>query len=172
MGKNEFVMRKQKINLPIIIHSCREAESGGVKFNPFDPKGKIRAKEYDKDFYGKVPYHRTEYTAEKIIAYFNLDISLLKGYGLPEEATDLLIALSLLKIRRLLSGGLRLRTSCDLKVTGENVTLPDNYKIPDESSLTENVKSLIKACADKGLFASPPVTLLKTEVVEKKEDKE
>jgi CRISPR-associated protein Csb1 len=52
----------------------REALSGGVKFNPIDPTGKIRAANYDKDVYGNVPFQRMEYTAEKITAYFSLDL--------------------------------------------------------------------------------------------------
>ena len=59
-----------------------------------------------KEGFGNVPFHRTEFTAEKITAYFNLDLSLLRGYGLGEDATDLLIALALfedqpLPLRRL-----------------------------------------------------------------------
>src|SRR5262245_52537836 len=49
----------------------REAASGGVKNNPLDPTGTIRAKGFDRDVYGNVPYHRTEYTARRIAAYFN-----------------------------------------------------------------------------------------------------
>jgi len=60
----------------------REVVSGGVKNNPIDPTGKLRAKEYDKDVYGNVPYQRVEYTAEKITAYFNLDLGLLRSYDL------------------------------------------------------------------------------------------
>ncbi|PKK81711.1 MAG: type I-U CRISPR-associated protein Cas7, partial [Thermoplasmata archaeon HGW-Thermoplasmata-2] len=84
------------------------AESGGVKNNYVQPTL--------KEGEGNVPYSRTEFTAKNIVAYFNLDIALLRGYGLPDEAEMLLIALSLLKIRRFLSTGLRLRTACDLEV--------------------------------------------------------
>ena len=96
----------------------REAASGGVKNNPLDPTGKIRAKNYDKDVYSNVPYHRMEYTAKRIVAYFNLDLALLDGYGLDPEAKYLLVALALYKIRRFLASGLRLRTACDLTVMG------------------------------------------------------
>src|ERR1019366_1598014 len=73
-----------------------EAVSGGVKNNPLDPTGKIRAKNFDKDVYSNVPYARIEYTAASIKAYFNLDLALIAGYGLPEPAGDLMIALALL----------------------------------------------------------------------------
>jgi CRISPR-associated protein Csb1 len=130
------------------------AESGGVKNDRVDPSGDTA-----KGF-GNVPFHRTEFVAKKITAYFNLDIALLRGYGLPEEANNLMIALALLKIRRFLSIGLRLRTACDLEPTngGLRVMRPDGSKVPDEMMLLEECKRLIEACADKGLFAKPPVT--------------
>ena len=55
-----------------------------------------------------VPFARTEFTAEKITAYFNIDLAQLRGYGLPPEAERLLTALSMYKIRRFLTEGLRL----------------------------------------------------------------
>jgi CRISPR-associated protein Csb1 len=130
------------------------AESGGVKNDRVDPSGDTA-----KGF-GNVPFHRTEFVANKITAYFNLDMALLRGYGLPEEANNLMIALALLKTRRFLSIGLRLRTACDLESTndGLKVTRPDRFTIPDEGTLLEECKRLIGACADKGLFAKPPVT--------------
>ena len=90
-----------------------EAVSGGVKNNSLDPTGKIRAKDYGKDVYGNVPYTRVEYTAGRITSYFNLDLALIDGYGLPGPARGLLISLSLLKVRRFIASGLRLRTACD-----------------------------------------------------------
>ena len=127
------------------------AESGGVKNNIVEPE--LKGGE------GNVPYHRTEFTAEKITAYFNLDLSLLRSFGLPEEAYQLLIVLSLFKIRRFLNTGLRLRTACDLEPIGDlRVTRPAGFLVPDETSLLEECKKLIQACKDKSLFADPPVT--------------
>ena len=149
----------------------REAASGGVKNNPFDPTGKIRAVNYDKDVYGNVPYHRTEYTAGRITAYFNFDLSLLDGYGLEPETRNLLIALGLYKVRQFLTAGLRLRTACDLTLKdGIHVQSPAGFTLPTEAQLLESVKNGIKACADKGLFAKPAVTQLTTQVVLKKEE--
>ena len=85
-----------------------EAVSGGVKNNPLDPTGKIRAKGYDKDVYSNVPYARIEYTAASMKAYFNLDLALIVGYDLPGPACELLVALALLKVRRFLTSGLPL----------------------------------------------------------------
>jgi len=151
----------------------REAVSGGVKNNPIDPTGKIRAADYDKDVYGNVPYHRTEYTARRITAFFNLDMALLHGYGLPEEAFGLLVSLGLFKVRQLLARGLRLRTACDLEVVGApRITQPaDGLKLPEAAELLADTQKYIQRCAENGLFAAPPVTEISTKVVRKKEDK-
>jgi CRISPR-associated protein Csb1 len=151
----------------------REAASGGVKNNPLDPTGKIRARNYDKDVYGNVPYSRIEYTARRIAAYFNFDLALLNGYGLDAEARELLIALGLYKIRLFISTGLRLRTACDLDLTPNleiKVTSPKDFILPTEEELLKKVKEGIMACAEKKLFAQPPVTELTTEVVLKSAD--
>ncbi len=100
--------------------------------------------------FGNVPFHRTEFVAGKIAADFNLDLALLRGYALGEEATELLIALSLFKVRRFLSTGLRLRTACDLKPTGELVvTQPVAFSLPDESELLTECQRLIAVCKPK-----------------------
>jgi CRISPR-associated protein Csb1 len=138
-----------------------EVVSGGVKNNPLDPTGKIRAKNYDKDVYSNVPYPRVEYTAGRIVAYFNLDLALVRGFGLPPAAGQLLIGLALLKVRRLISSGLRLRTACDLAPTAEiQVTAPTGFTIPDESVLLESIKVGITACTAAKLFADPAVTII------------
>ncbi len=149
-----------------------EAASGGVKNNPLDPTGTIRVKDYDKDVYGNVPYHRMEYTADRIVAFFNFDLALLEGYGLEPEAKELLIALGLYKVRRFMGSGLRLRTACDLALKGGiKVVAPEGFTIPDEKSLLETIQKSIRACAEKKLFADPSVTVLNVNVV-KKEKKE
>jgi len=149
----------------------REAASGGVKNNPLDPTGTIRVVDYDENVYGKnvygnVPYHRMEYTADRIVAFFNFDLALLDGYSLEPEAKELLIAFGLYKVRRFLGSGLRLRTACDLEVKGDiRVAAPRGFTIPDERILLETVKKSIRACAEKGLFADPPVTVLERKVI-------
>ena len=149
----------------------KEAVSGGVKNNPIDPSGKIRAVGYDKDVYGNVPYQRTEYTAEKITAFFNFDLALLRSYGLKDEAFELLVGLGLLKSRRLLESGLRLRTACDFMATGEiRVAQPEGWTVPEEETLLKVVQQ--KIIAAKELLAQPPVTEMKVSVVHKDEDKQ
>jgi CRISPR-associated protein Csb1 len=140
----------------------RPAESGGVKNDRVDPSGDT------KKGFGNVPFHRTEFVAREIKAYFNLDLALLRGYGLESDATRLLIALSLFKVRRFLSTGLRLRTACDLEVDGElTVTRPKNeFTIPEEDALIEECKALISACGSH--FADPAITEVDWKPVKKK----
>ncbi|MHB1492080.1 MAG: type I-G CRISPR-associated RAMP protein Csb1/Cas7g [Thermoplasmataceae archaeon] len=151
--------------------NIREVSSGGVKNNPIDPTGKIRAEGFDKDVYSNVPFYRIEYTAEKIKAYFNLDLSLIDGYGLEPEAKDLLINLAFYKIILFLNTGLRLRTACDLKAKGTMVVRePHEFQLPDFNEIYENLHNLIGKCKDKGLFATPSVTIINTKVKEKKKE--
>lgn len=133
------------------------AESGGVKNDRVNPGGDT------KQGFGNVPFHRTEFTAKSLTAYFNLDLALLRGYGLPTEAEKLLISLALLKIRRFLTIGLRLRTACDLDVIGDlKVTRPNGFQVPDEKTLISEVRNGIEACGNvSGLFAEPRITELK-----------
>lgn len=124
----------------------RVVESGGVKNNIVQPE--LKGGE------GNVPYHRTEFTAEKITAYFNLDLALLRGYGLGDDATKLLIALALFKVRRFLAVGLRLRTACDLEPVGELVVKrPLGFVLPKEPELLAECGTHIAACKKAGLFA-------------------
>lgn len=139
----------------------RVAESGGVKNDRVDPSGDT------KQGFGNVPFPRTEFTAERITAYFNLDLSQLRGYGLPESATRLLIALALFKVRRFLSTGLRLRSACDLEVVGDvRVTRPAGFTLPSEQEALAECARLIQSCAKEGLFAG--VTEVKWEPVKKR----
>ncbi len=147
-----------RLRLPRLISGFVEAakvnpaESGGVKNDHVDPSGDT------KKGFGNVPYSRTEFTAKKITAYFNLDLALLSSYGLPSEARKLLIALGLFKVRRFLSTGLRLRTACDLEPAGEGLraTRPRDVELPPEDALLNECSKLIKTCESH--FADPPIT--------------
>lgn len=130
----------------------RSVQSGGVKFNHVQPSGKRGE--------GNVPYARTEYTAENITAYFNLDLSAIRSLGLDNDAKNLLVILALYKVQKFLAEGLKLRTACDLKLIGEIRSNIDKSVIPSLSDLEADAKELIKKCNDKGLFANPPVTEL------------
>jgi CRISPR-associated protein Csb1 len=139
------------------IEACgaRTAESGGVKNDRVNPSGDTN------QGFGNVPFSRTEFVANEIKVYFNLDLAQLRGYGLGIEANKLLIALSLFKIRRFLSTGLRLRTACDLELDGElTVTRPDNFAIGDQDALLKECSRLIAECKAKSFFANPAVTVI------------
>jgi len=167
-----------RVRAPRAITGFIEAEkvervvSGGVKNSPVDPTGKTQVtgeKASETGVYSNVPYARVEYVAETITAYFNLDLALIRGYRLGEDATRLLTTLSLLKVRRFLDSALRLRTACDFVVDAVRAQAPASFELASEPELLEAVRAGIKACAP--LFANPPVTRLKTkvEIVEKKE---
>ncbi len=161
----------RSISAFIEARNVREAVSGGVKFNPIDPSGKLREKNFDKDVYGNVPYQRVEYTAETIKAYFNLDVGLLESYGLNPHAFELLVGLALYKIVSFLEHGTRLRTACDLKMNGKLiVSEPLDFSVPDKGDILIHLKKMIKNC--KSLFPDPPITEIKTETVLKKEKKD
>jgi CRISPR-associated protein Csb1 len=127
------------------------AASGGVKFDQVDPSG-----ETAKGF-GHVPFHRAEYSAEQVTAFFNLDLAQLRGYGLGSAAENLLIALAMYKIQAFLDRGLRFRTACDLEVKGTlRVKRPAEFELPSLGELEAHLPSLISAA--QPLFASPSVT--------------
>lgn len=112
---------------------AREAQSGGVKNDQINPSG-----DTGRGF-GNVPFARTEFSAAKITAYFNLDLAQLRGLGLGPEAEELLIALALYKLRRFLETGLRLRTACDLEAAEPRVTHPQGFELPATEALAENL---------------------------------
>lgn len=159
------------VRLPRVVSAFVEAENvhvaaaGGVKFDRVQPETSGDKTPYGKaaEGYGNVPYHRDEFTAEKITAYFNVDLGQIRGYGLGDEPEQLLIALALFKIQKFLQTGLRLRTACDLEpVNGLIVQRPDGFDLPDLKSLVKELPQLIESCSEH--FADPPVT----EVIYKK----
>jgi CRISPR-associated protein Csb1 len=107
--------------------------------------------------YGSVPFHRTEWTAKRILASFAVDVELLRSYGLPHPVTELLEALALWEIRGLLGGGIRLRTACDLDVVGD-VQVRRGDPLPSLDTLTARIAELLPQ--DGGAFgAGGPVTV-------------
>jgi len=154
------------VRLPRVISGFVEANgvdvasAGGVKFDRVQP-GTGENTPYGKaaEGYGNVPYHRDEYTARNIVAYFNLDLAQLRGYGLGDDAENMLIAISLYKIRKFLHEGLRLRTACDLEATaGIVVKRPEGFDIPELGEIEKALPGLIKKVADENLFANPVIT--------------
>ncbi len=133
------------------------ASSGGVKNDRVDATGKSEGGGAAEG-YGNVPFARDEFTAKRIVAYFNLDLAQIRAFGLGRTAEKMLVALALFKIRKFLSEGLRLRTACDLEIDTLNVTTPDGFAVPELSDLESALPGLIAAVAGKDKFANPPVT--------------
>ena len=96
--------------------------------------------------FGNVPFSRDEYTAQKIVLYVNLDLDQIRGYGLGQDATRLLIVLALYKVRALLSGSLRFRTACDLEPEEDTVSAvrPSDFVLPSLPELSVALKEAIQ----------------------------
>jgi CRISPR-associated protein Csb1 len=137
-----------RLRLPRAISSFVEAEnvataaSGGVKNDHVDPSGDTA-----KGF-GNVPFHREEFTAESITAFFSVDLQQIRSYGLCDDATHLLIVLALFKIRSLLDGDMRLRTACDFEPVSEKIVArnPGGYALPTMDVLSIELKAAIGKC--------------------------
>jgi CRISPR-associated protein Csb1 len=132
----------------------RVASSGGVKNDRINPEGAT------KNGFGNVPFHRTEYVAASITAYFNLDLAQLRGYNLPDPAFDLLVTLALYKVSLVLEGGLRLRTACDFALDGLTVKAPSDFVVPGLPELEATLLATIEAATQSNFFAHPAVTHL------------
>jgi CRISPR-associated protein Csb1 len=134
--------------------------SGGVKNDRVSPSKDADSGATAKEGFGNVPFHRDEYAADRLVAYFNVDLAQLRSYAFDGDATKFLFALSLWKIRRFLSDGLRLRTACDLDTTEVLVTRPDAWALPALTSLESELHDLIERLSASGMFAKPPVTIV------------
>lgn len=127
------------------------APSGGVKNDALNPSGDTARG------FGNVPFHREEFCGE-LTAYFNLDLALIRGFGLGPDVERLLIALALFKILRFLRDGLRLRTACDLDLDGLTVRRPQGFVLPTLKEVEQELPTLIQKLADR--FAKPPKTIV------------
>lgn len=117
------------------------ADSGGVKNDPVNPSGSA------KDGFGNVPFARSEFCAERITLYVNLDLAMLRGYGLDEGAVSMLTLLSLYKVALLVEGGLRLRTACDLVRAEEGpliADMPRGFTLPSAEALSAALGAAIQ----------------------------
>ena len=137
--------------------NARVAASGGVKNDSVNPSGDTA-----KGF-GNVPFARDEWVAERITAYFNLDLRQIRAFGLGHDVERLLIMLALFKIRRFLVEGLRLRTACDLDVSGITVKRPSDFDLPDLEDVEAELPGLIESVGSKGLFGDSRVLTVKYE---------
>ena len=156
------------IRLPRAVTGFIEADdvnvvpSGGVK------NDRVRAAKGDegktaKEGFGNVPFHREEFSGN-VTAFFNLDLALIRGFGLGEAVENLLITLALFKIQKFLRDGLRLRTACDLEIKEGSkleVQRPKEFAMPSLADLEKELPTLIKAAAQG--FANPAETTLSYE---------
>ena len=152
-----------RLRLPRSLSAFVEAEnskvaaSGGVKNDSVDPSGDTA-----KGF-GNVPFARDEWVAEKITAYFNLDLRQICAFGLGKDVERLLITFALFKIRKLLAEGLRLRTACDLDVDEVTATRPEGFDVPDLDEIESELPKLIEVVGSQGLFGDSRVLTVKYE---------
>jgi CRISPR-associated protein Csb1 len=136
------------------------ASSGGVKVDRVQPETTGKNTPYGKadDGYGNVPYARDNEFTGNIMAYFILDLAQLRGFGFSNDEFEMLVTLSLWKLRRFLETGLRLRTACDLELSDEPVvTRPKDsaWTLPSTDELSANLKRLIPAL--KSAFGPSPL---------------
>jgi CRISPR-associated protein Csb1 len=137
----------------------RVVASGGVKNDRVAAGKDAEANATAKEGYGNVPFHRDEYSAAEITAFFNLDLGQLRAYQLGQAATHFMYLLSLWKIQTLLKSGLRLRTACDLDVVEIKVTRPQGFALPGLDALDTELPQVIKALRGEGLLGDSPLAV-------------
>lgn len=121
-------------------YGVRPVVSGGVKRERV--YNEVEANRDTVEGYGTVPHHRVEYTADSIKAYFCIDHAQLRSYGLSDPRTAMLEAIIDFEIARLIEGGLRLRTACDLKVASI-----ETGELPVASEAAKRIERLAHECA-------------------------
>ena len=137
--------------------NARVAASGGVKNDSVNPSGDTARG------FGNVPFARDEWVAEKITAFFNLDLRQIRAFGLGVDVERLLVMLALFKIRKFLAEGLRLRTACDLDVSEVTVTRPGEFVLPGLDEIEPELPGLIEAVGSRDLFGKSRVLTVKYE---------
>ena len=137
--------------------NARVAASGGVKNDSVNPSGDTA------EGFGNVPFARDEWVAERITAFFNLDLRQIRAFGLGVDVERLLIVLALFKIRKFLAEGLRLRTACDLDVSEVAVIRPGGFALPGLGEIEAELPGLIEAVGSRELFGESRVLTVKYE---------
>jgi len=130
--------------------------TGGVKNDRVQSAKDADSGKTAEEGFGNVPFHRTEFVAERVTAYFNLDLEQLRGYRLGVEMERLLLALALFKVQKFLATGLRLRTACDFAVSSLAVKAPVEFKVPALTEIEAALPALVQS--EQTHFASPPMT--------------
>lgn len=136
-------------------HGVSRADSGGTKFDHIFPAKDDKSGIASKDGYTNVPYPTTDFVAESIVAYFNLDLSQIRGYGLGPAADRLLIALALFKLLRFAEVGAvwNLRSPCKLEVQSLTMRRVEGFELPKTSAeIAKLLPELISEAATAELF--------------------
>lgn len=126
---------RRSLTAVIEAHGARPAVSGGVKRDDVNPtKGEGRG---SSEGFGFVPFGRTEYTAEEIELSIVVDLEQIRGFGLGEDESDLLVSIALWEVRSLLDRPLRLRTACDLQLGEDGLATarPTGWELPPLADL-------------------------------------
>jgi len=123
-------------------HGVQRAVSGGRKSDQVRHNLGQEGEGGTAEGYGSVPFSRTEWTAQRILASFVIDVELLRSYGLPPAATETLETLALWELRHLLDGSMRLRTACDLDMVSP-ITARRGPELPAADDLTDALQNLI-----------------------------
>jgi CRISPR-associated protein Csb1 len=136
--------------------NIQRVQTGGVKNDRVQATKDEDAGQTASTGFGNVPFHRTDFVAERIFAYFNLDLDQVRSYRLGKDVESLLFALSVVKIQRFLARGLRLRTACDLESVG--VAVRGGGQLPSGDDAEKALPELIAKVAKAGVFAAPAIT--------------
>lgn len=135
------------VSAVIEARDVRRVSSGGRKADHVRHREDESVQGASAEGYGSVPFHRTEWTAREIVASFAVDVDLIRSYGLPAPVGELVETLALWEIRSLLSGGLRLRTACDLELVGQ-LDVRRGEPLPEADELTGRLRSAVDRSAD------------------------
>lgn len=125
----------------------QRAESGGVKRDHVR-HSIAEGASGSSEGYGTIPFHRTEWTAAEITAFFSIDLAQIAAYGLGDAASELLIVIARWEIRSLLDDGLRLRTACDFVPVSNEIADRRDDELPDAEVLAARVRELVPECAE------------------------
>lgn len=139
---------RRALSAVIEAHDVAPVVSGGLKRD--DVRFTAEEGQSAEEGYGFVPFGRTEYSAEEIMLSASLDLEQIRGYGLGDDETRLLMLLATWELVALLDAPLRLRTACDLEVQDVSVRRPDAFKLPTRAALEEEISNAGVAFREPG----------------------
>jgi len=136
---------RRAVSASITAYGVNPVRSGGVKLDHIEYSNEGGSNNAEEGR-GPVPYARTEYTAERIVATFVIDVDQIRSYRLGgpenkrnEQFTELLVKIAQWEIAGFLeSGNVRLRTACDLQVLEVR-----NSPLPSFNDLGQKIQELI-----------------------------